>query len=102
MNGSLAVLVALALGLAGGLAADRLGLVRQPSGISQQQFHDNCRAENGRYGALNRQVVCTLDGDTQVVCQFDGVLGNCLWSGGIRAGTLLAILGSTVHADRLG
>jgi hypothetical protein len=94
MHICLTTAVALTLALAGGaITSETLSRTRPPTGVSQQQFHDNCLAESGRYGALNGQVLCVLSRDVQVICEFRGVLGNCLWTGPIRAAALMAILG---------
>jgi hypothetical protein len=94
MHICLTTAVALTLALAGGaITSETLSRAHPAAGISQQQFHDNCLAQSGRYGALNGQVLCGLSRDVQVVCEFHGVLGNCLWTGPIRAAALMAILG---------
>jgi hypothetical protein len=55
------------------------------SRLSREAFHDNCLGKGGRFGALRGQVLCLFADRARLACDFDGRVGNCMWSGPIRA-----------------
>lgn len=52
--------------------------------LSRQAFHDNCLERGGRFATLDGQVMCLFADRARLACDFDGRVGNCLWSGPIR------------------
>jgi len=90
VNLTLMVLGALVLaGIGSAEALHRDG--GRPMGISMERFHDNCLSQQGRFAALRGQVVCRVAADVAIICQYGPGLGNCLWTGPIKAATLTGI-----------
>jgi hypothetical protein len=92
MRVNLTLLLLGALVVAGIGSAEALnGDGGRPMGISMERFHDNCLGQQGRFVALRGQVVCKVAADVAIVCQYGPGLGNCLWTGPIKAATLAGI-----------
>ena len=81
MTVSQPALCLIALLMAGGTCIEAVRQAQPDIGLSREQFHANCTAQEGRFGMLRNEVICSLSEKLALVCQYETSLGNCLWSG---------------------